>query len=65
MSVYSLAHVVDVPGWPTVWGIEVERGEAAAEIDTRPDEMFLISAQLASISAQLKRLQALASAPGF
>jgi|APSaa5957512535_1039671.scaffolds.fasta_scaffold444731_1 hypothetical protein len=58
MSVYSLAHVVDVQGWPTVWGLEVERGEGGPEdVDTTADEMFAISAQLASISATLKRLQ--------
>ncbi len=58
MSVYSLAHVVDVQGWPTVWGLEVERSESCGEAaDTSADEMFAISAQLASISATLKRLQ--------
>jgi hypothetical protein len=58
MSVYSLAHVLDVQGWPTVWGIEAQRSESGApEADTRADEMFVISAQLASISAQLRRLQ--------
>lgn len=59
MSVYSLAHVVDVQGWPTVWGLEVERGEGCPDaVDNTADEMFAISAQLASISATLKRLQA-------
>ena len=54
MSAYSLAHVLDVPGWPTVWGLEPEASLVSAPTKGEVDEL---TAQVSSITARLKRLQ--------
>lgn len=51
MSAYSLAHVLDVPGWPTVWPLVESSGEPLKH------EIEAIQEELLTISARLRRLQ--------
>ena len=64
MSAYSLAHVVDVEGWPTVWGLEVEPILTLEDEDVEDqrelrEEFANLTEELTSISTRLKRLQSL------
>jgi len=58
MSAYSLAHVVDVPGWPTIWGLEPDQ-PVEGEMERLKDEVSQIRSELASITGRLSRLQSM------
>ncbi len=53
MSAYSLAHVLDVPGWPTVWGLAAESTPQEAV----QEEVLGIQEDLLVLTARLQRLQ--------
>ena len=56
MSAYSLAHVVDVPGWPSVWGLQPEPIVRDEAVRLR-SQVTVLSRELLTISKRLKRLE--------
>ncbi len=56
MSAYSLAHVVDVPGWPSVWGLEPEPFVEDETVRLR-SQVAVLNRELLTISKRLKRLE--------
>ena len=55
MSAYSLAHVCDVAGWPTVWGLQPEHFVEDENVRLR-SQVAVLNRELLTISKRLKRL---------